>query len=157
MASHDLISKSLILSWGTAGYSSLMPSSRIYYGRPQKPNQLAGFPYAELDISLINREIVTNIAVSFALCTYELSVKIYTVQGMTGGMSVGDQVVDQSNLQRALENILDHIPPNTPWNYVVNFLHCLQVPPNRLTKDPELYLGADVMVSTNTWNLLIEE
>lgn len=157
MASQDLIAKSLNLSWQTSGYTSLMPANRFYYGRPQKPNQLAGFPYAETDICLINREIVTNIAVTFALCTYELTIKIYTCQGMTGGVSTGDQIVDQGNLQRALESTLDHLPPNTPWNYVVKFLHCMQVPPNKITKDPDLYLGADVIVSTNTWNILVEE
>lgn len=138
-------------------YTALCPVSRIYYGRAQKPSQLAGFPYMEMDVKQLKTEVPTQNAPEYSLCTYELTIATFTVQGQTGGTTSGDALTDQGNLLRALESVLDYITPNVPWNAVTGFLHCLPKGQTQIDKDSELYLGCDVLKSTDQWSLLVQE
>jgi hypothetical protein len=87
---------------------------------------------------------------------YHIAIKVWTCQGMTGVTSSGDQMTDQGVIMRALEAVLSNITPNTAWQYVTGFKHCLEGP-SSLTKDEELYLGGDVMISENNWVMLVGE
>lgn len=152
----DLIVSSLKLAWSESAYTGLLPAANIYYDRAQQPAGVAGFPYARVFVEETNREVMTVIEDGGnSLVTYTLTVEVWTCQGMTGGS--GDQITDQGHLVRSLESVLNFLPPNTPWNYVPGFLHCLKVPPGTLGKDNELYLGKDVYKSRNQWSLLISE
>ena len=154
-ANIDTIMSSLRLAWSQSAYVGLMPASSLYFGRAQKPNELSGFPFAEVLIEATNSEVVTVVDAGNSLVTYELEIDVWTCQGMTGGSSTGRQVTDQGNIIRALEAVLNFIPPNTGWNYVLGFLHCLKET-TKMNKDEELY-RADVVVSRNRWKLLVSE
>jgi hypothetical protein len=155
MASFDLIMSSLKLAWSEGAYTALVPANSIYFDRAQKPNQMAGFPFVEVFIKEDSPEVVTEVETYNSLCTYHVEIDVYTCQGMTGGTSTGDQLTDQGNIQRALEAILNYLPPNTPWNNVVGFLHCIKGE-TTIGKDAELY-RMDVIISKQHWTLLISE
>lgn len=157
MASFDLISSSFKAAWSAGGYTGLCPASALYYGRPQKPAQLAGFPYMGYTVTTISEEQRTKVQSLGSLVKYMLTVTAWTVQGMTGGTTSGDQVTDQGNLQRGLETVLNFIPPNLPWYNLMNFLHCLKIGLGEPTKDKELYLGKDVFFSDNSWEIMVAE
>ena len=158
MPSLDLISSSFILAWGESAFTPLCPANRIYLDRPQQPAANgAGFPYMSLAIKEVAHEVVTQVDDLNSLVTYRVTVEIWTCQGMTGGTSTGDQVTDQGRLQRAVGAILDRIPPNTGWNYVADFLHCINEGAMEFGKDADLYLGKDVFKSSQSWRMLISE
>ena len=159
MASIDLISSSFKAAWHAVPNDSYVPSDNIYLGRPQKPNQLAGFPYIALVIAQTNYEPRTQqfCTDGQALVTYNLQLEVWTCQGQTGGASSGDQVSDQGNIQRAVDAILTKIPPGSAWYDVPFFLHCLKDPRASMEKDEELYEGNDVWKSKQSYNLLILE
>ena len=155
MASTDLIMASLKLAWSEGAYTALVPAGSFYFDRAQKPGELAGFPFVEVFIHAVNTEVVTGVEAGNSLVTYSLEIDVWTAQDMTGGATSGKQVTDQGNIQRALEAILNHIPPNTPWNYVDGFLHCIREGTTS-EKDAELY-RFDVITSKNYWTLLVSE
>lgn len=153
----DYITASLKSAWAAGGNTALMPASAIYYDRPQKPAQLAGFPYSSLKISDEGEEVRTVAAVGNKLVRYLLQVDAYVVQGMTGGTSSGDAITDAGNLLRAFQAILDFVPPNTIWYTLTGLLHCIPQPGATIEKDPELYLGCDVYKASGFWEFLVEE
>ena len=158
MAQFDLIMKSIQEAWD-ADYSPIIPTANFYYDRAQKPVGVAGFPYAEVRIEEEMPEPTTDTTDdidSGRLVTYHVEILVWTCQGMTGASSSGDQMTDQGLIMRALEAVLSYIPPNAAWNYVAGFAHCLEGM-SSLEKDPELYLGGDVYISTNNWDMLVTE
>lgn len=157
MSSIDLIASSVKADWNTGGYTGYCPTDNIYFGRAQQPEQLAGFPYMEIDVKQLTNEVFTQNAPEYSLVTYRLTIDIFTVQGQTGGTTTGDQVTDQGNILRALDAILNYITPNVPWNSVTGFLHCLPEGNSSLEKDPELYQGRDVFRGSDQWTLLVQE
>lgn len=154
MAQFDLIMKSFKEAWN-ADYSTTVPTNNFYYGRVQKPNQLAGFPYGEVQIKEDEPEPTTDPGTG-RLVTYHITIRVWTCQGMTGVTSSGDQMTDQGTIMRALEAVLSSIPPNTAWYYLTGFKHCLEEP-SSLTLDEELYQGRDVIISENHWVILVGE
>lgn len=157
MASIDLIAQSFVTAWTGSAYTGLIPVSRLYFDRAEKADGVAGFPYAEMFCKRIKYEVVTDHDGTNSLVTYQFKVVVWTTQGMTGGTSTGDQITDQGNIQRGLESVLNNITPNTAWNFVPGFLHCLPDDEMTIEKDQGLYQGRDVMKSTQTWTLLVSE
>ena len=157
MAGQDNIAKSVRLAWSESYFTPLMPTNHIYYDKAEQPAGKAGFPYASMKIEQVDFEVVTQLAPSYSLVTYQLIIDVWTCQDMTGGTSQSDQVVDQGNLMRAFQSVLNFITPNQAWNYVLGFLHCLPMSEATLKKDEELYLGKDVYKSTQNWSILCQE
>lgn len=158
MPSLDLISSSFITAWTDSDSTPLCPANRIYLDRPQQPLPLgAGFPYMAMDIAEIEHEVSTQQEDFNSLVTYRFTLEIWTCQGMTGGTSTGDQVTDMGNLQRGVSAILDRLPPNTGWNFLDNFLHCINEGAMTCRKDNSLYLGKDVLHSSQSWQILVAE
>ena len=153
----DKIMSSLKIAWGASAYTGLVPTGKIFYRRAQVPDQLAGFPYLECRIVRVRKEVMTKVDTFNALATYDLRIKSYTAEGMTGGTSTGDQLTDTCNILRALEAVLNNIPPNTAWNNVTEFLHCIPDPgETEVDIDTELY-RADVYTAEPQWSILIAE
>ena len=156
MAAFDLIMKSFTAEWAAGGYTAILPTANIYYGRAQQPAELAGFPYAECQITIERTEVVTVVEALNSRVYYDLEITVYTAQGQTGGTDAGDQVSNQGAIQRALEAILNFIPHNNSWQYLPNFLHCIK-DASSLGEDNELYLGKDVLISRQNWTILNAE
>ena len=143
--------------WAAGGFTAFMPAANIYYDRAAQPESYAGFPYAELFVNEIEKEICAPQGGGANLITYELEIRAYSVQGQTGGADSGDGVTNCYNLQVGLESILADIPPNAAWHDVPGFLHCIPAAGGAVAKDELLYDGRDVYVSINKWHLLIGE
>lgn len=156
MASQDLIASSFKMGWS---YGSLVQNGNIYVDRPQKPNQLAGFPYISMNITQDSYEVRSQQSYqdAIAIVGYSIKIEAYTCQGMTGGATTGDQVTDQGNIQRAIDAVLTKIPPDQPWFNVPLFLHCIKQPHSTMWKDRELYEGCDVFKSTQSYGILLLE
>jgi|HubBroStandDraft_4_1064222.scaffolds.fasta_scaffold54847_2 hypothetical protein len=157
MSSIDLIASSVKEAWNVGAYTGYCPTANIYFGRAQKPAQLSGFPYMEMDVRKVKTEVSSENALNYSLVTYQLTIDTFTAQGQTGGTTTGDQLTDQGNIVRSLEAVLNYITPNVPWNNVEGFLHCIPDGETVFGKAPELYLGVDVMTSKNQWTLLVTE
>ena len=143
--------------WAGHGSPALLPTDNIYFDRAQQPAALAGFPYMEVFLSQVGQEVATMQGGGTTLTTYELSVKVYSVQDQTGGSSTGDPVDDCSNIQESLDVMMSGIPPNTAWNGVDGFLHSVPIPGATVAKDELLFDGRDVYVYVGSWHLLVGE
>jgi len=144
----DQIMKSIIISIGNI----VIPSTNIYFNRPQQPSGLSGFPYLDICIGSPQYEIKTQNSINNSFVSYLITIKLYTCQ-----QGSNDQVSDQCVYQRGLEGVLNYLPPNTAWHYVTNLMHIIKQPSPDMTKDKELYQGKDVWISTNIWKLTVIE
>ena len=155
MKNFDTILSSFKTAWGAE--NALVPLTRVFYDRPEEPTGYDGFPYLALFLLTAAYEVVSEPDGTNSLVTYHLTVNAYTVQNQTGGATSGDQITDQGNIQRALDAVLDSIPPNTAWNDVAGFLHCIPLPGGNVRKDETLFDGRDVLVYDATWEILVSE